>query len=289
MVRSARLSISKVADDDKCPRKPHIHILMCLKSLEEEFIEDKYTITGKILHEILQSVFTFDFPLVQFYYYKFRLSSAQALLKTMNLIGQRWLRLLKEPNQKYPWYEDFEMQGYIKESLDTEIPILANLGSTLVNNRLISHIIGTEFDVDFPIKQGYFIVGKIDLLAWNSDRTGIRIIELKTGQKKTSPDASQVLTYAEIIRKERPDLKIFPEIWYTKNNKKCEIKQLKLSEVDKEIPRIEEAILLAEKAKSEEEIPPMSSYCVKCNLCIKYMDLIFKEQNSHEKSLLDYF
>ncbi|MHA1347210.1 MAG: PD-(D/E)XK nuclease family protein [Candidatus Heimdallarchaeaceae archaeon] len=303
MLIGARIDITDVAEDDKCDRKPHMAVLLRLNNLKKYFEEEYWVFTGKFLHEILQSTFSFDYSLVEYYYYRHSLSVGDAILSTMNQLKQRWIEILYEKNENYPWFNNYTMQGKIKEALKAGIPILARLSETLIdvleNGKIVSNVIGTEYKVDLALTKRYSLVGRIDLLVWGENREKIRVIELKTGSKYLT-DESQVLTYAEIIRRERPDLVVIPELWYTKGNMRCKIKYPKLTDKNKELKRIRKVITVAERAKTEEDIPPMTDNDFKCRefcrMCLDHMDTIFPEDSTTEikkttgqQNLKDYF
>ena len=111
MKKPVRLDISAIGYDDKCRRKPHMEILLRINESEKDFEENKYTISGKILHEILQSTFTYDFSLVKYYYLREGLNLENAIRNTMNLLSERWKNLLDVKNENYAWFDDFEMQS----------------------------------------------------------------------------------------------------------------------------------------------------------------------------------
>jgi len=290
MIKAARIDISDIAYDDKCERKPYMAVLLRINNLEKYFQEKHWIFIGKFLHEILQSTFSYNYSLVEYFYYKKNLKVGEALLNTMNLLKQRYIELLNEENENYPWFENYSMQGDIKEALNTGIPILAKLSETLIdimdNGMIISNVIGTEYKIDLQINNRYSLIGKIDILAWKENRKKIRVIELKTGRKSIR-DKSQVLTYAEIIRKERKDLEVIPELWYVKQNKRCKIIYPELSDENKEIERIKNVITIAEQVKTEKDLPPMSEndfLCREfCRMCIQHIDTIFPKKIKKEQ------
>ena len=79
----------------------------------------------------------------------------------------------------------------------------------------------------------------------------------------------------------------------SKNNKKANIQKLQLSNDDEEIIRIKNSIILAEDAKNEDSLPLMAPNpytCSFCNLCMDYMDIIFKPSKQQvKKSVILYF
>ncbi|UJG42710.1 MAG: PD-(D/E)XK nuclease family protein [Candidatus Heimdallarchaeum endolithica] len=268
--RPIRICVTDVLEEDKCERRPYTAVLLKMKGLKKYAPSTFALNAGSFYHLLLQSVFSNNFDIVEYFYNNEKLTIEESFFAALNELTERFF--FPDGIKDFECIIEREKEVKYDDELYFNLRSLAMLCSSLVeenNNRLFSLVIGVEYKIEYELSEKFILTGRIDILAWTVDRKAVRVIELKTG-KSSLRDKRQVLTYSEIIRKSYPNIEIIPELWYLNNDEKKK-RILDLPKEDIELKRISNIVSIVERVKSEKQLPGKimkKAFCKeKCKMC----------------------
>lgn len=286
------LAISLISNDS-CERKLFLYIKSCERKIFPSNEENKYMITGKVLHSMFQLAIKEYFAIIEYYHFREKKSISESLEKVFSLIFNSWRKkLLKKVRLDLLSKGDFTE---IIDQIQNQIPFLAELCATLIikeNNLLKIAAIDDEFNVSYEIIPGVLLTGKVDLVAYDYRRKSIKFIELKTGKPRSNPDRRQLQLYGEIFKKNYPSMnKIELELWNSKSGEKSKgfskitkLRKYKGSKLDNFQNLLLRALRCtkAYQLPSEINFPGSDKICKYCTYCESVHEL-FPESKKKEK------
>lgn len=210
----------------KCEYNPIFSLHAKLNNVEKEKSDEfeLQSITGKILHSLVQKSFIENFDEMLFFIIRLRYNKKDAIKKIFirNLDSVNdYLSFVEKLKWDKPYSHETILGNQTVRSVSTymydHIDILAEISQEIIkidkNGKFYCSLIDNELKIVKSLKHNIFLRGKIDSLIINKvkikDENGknteineIKIIDIKTGTTKSNTHSKQVKLYSDLLNSE---------------------------------------------------------------------------------------
>jgi len=265
-VKRIRLGVTDITDFS-CPRRIILSTLLTAADKKSEFRQSSAALKGKILHQVLQNTFRWNFSHVQHFYHR-GLTEVEALERAMQSTFDSWKSILTSMK-----YKNMDRQSILESltSAEDDIFSLSKVSKGAVHKTafsLESLAVSDEYNITHELNNYITIVGKVDLVLYRDNK--LVVVELKTGRKYDT-DEWQLQLYGDMIafnHGSSNDIEL--ELWYPQSKKVILVDPSNGARL-KELTQILSHI---QSIKSTNDLPdPKRGWCGFCDLCEHADDL----------------
>jgi CRISPR/Cas system-associated exonuclease Cas4 (RecB family) len=265
-MKRVRLGVTDVTDFS-CPRRIVLSTLLAASGKKSEFTQSSAALKGKILHQVIQHTFRWNFDYVKHFYHS-GLSEVESLENAMQSTLESWKNILISMR-----FKNLDRQSILDAitSAEDDIFSLSKVSQGAIyktESSIESLVVSDEYNVVHEVNNYITLVGKVDLLLYRNSK--LVVVELKTGRKYDT-DSWQIQLYGDMIALNHGSSSdIEMELWYPQSKKVIPITHTNgvvLQQLTTMLSNIQ-------SIESEQDLPsPKTGVCGYCNLCERIEDI----------------